>query len=132
MVERKHPTLPGEIQRVEAHEVAFSFGEPQNVEVLAPVAPEPEKKDALIRQPDANAGHPRKIGHRSRAKAARRFAMQIVGSEEYRQMLWTRLREGTLPAAVEVALLQYSFGKPVARQEIDANNRLTITVARPW
>lgn len=138
MAEMKHPTLRGEIVHSDVNMAAFAFNEPQRVEILAPVSPDAEKSDALIGQPRANATvsgtvrQARSIGPKSRSKAARRFALQIVGSEEYRQSIWTRLREGTLSPAVETALLAYAYGKPVARQEIDAQQSLTINVTRPW
>lgn len=61
------------------------------------------------------------------------MALRLVGSNEYQQSLRERLLSGTLSPAVEVALLNYAYGKPLSRHEIDQTTRsLQIIVNRPW
>lgn len=130
---QKHPTLEGEIVRDGVNTASFAFAEPVDAKIFAPVPQPAPEKDALVANPERKDRVSRVIGSKSKpGKAARRFAMQFVGSEEYRQLLWDRLRNGTLSPAVETALLAYAWGKP--RQKIDSqvDTRVSITVQRPW
>lgn len=45
-------------------------------------------------------------------REAREFAKQILESQEYRDSLIKRIREGTLPSNIEMLLYHYRFGKP--------------------
>ena len=65
------------------------------------------------------AGPGRPKGRKSDAVlAAEEFARSIVESDEYRELVWKRLRAGILPPAVEVLLHHYAHGKPTDRVEL--------------
>ena len=64
------------------------------------------------------AGRPK--GALSRVtRLGRAFALQFVESAEYRASIERRIKNDTLPAAVENNLLAYAFGKP--KEVIDIN-----------
>jgi hypothetical protein len=58
-----------------------------------------------------NPGRPRGIQNRITI-VHREFCRGIIESAEYRQSLVERIMEHTLPAAVEVMLHMYAYGKP--------------------
>ena len=67
--------------------------------------------DTLHDMPPSNLG---KISRNTKEalKEAREFARQIVDNPEYRTRLLERALRGTLPAAVELRLLEYRYGRP--------------------
>jgi hypothetical protein len=50
--------------------------------------------------------------------SAKQFAKQVLSSREYRSSLMRRVVTDTLPAAVEIRLYDYAYGKPVERHEV--------------
>jgi hypothetical protein len=56
------------------------------------------------------------------------FARQILTSPEYRASLFRRIILGELPAAVELRLLDYAWGKPTERIEHSGEVKLTKVV----
>jgi hypothetical protein len=66
---------------------------------------------------DPRAGRPK--GRRSDAQlACEQFAREVISSPEYRESVWRRVREDSLPPAVECLLHHYAYGKPVDRIEV--------------
>ena len=53
------------------------------------------------------------------SKEAREAARLILESPEYRHSLQARAANGTLPAAIEVMLWHYRYGKPPDKIEIE-------------
>jgi len=64
----------------------------------------------------------RGTGQRIGSKEARDAARLILDSEEYRATLKSRAAAGTLPAAVEIMLWHYRYGKPPDKIEITSNH----------
>lgn len=54
---------------------------------------------------------------------AQRFARDLVLSDDYQKNLRVRLLAGTLPAAVEVLLLHYAFGKPLEQVQVQVSSQ---------
>ena len=50
--------------------------------------------------------------------SAQDFALAIVDTVEYKKLVWLRLKNGTLPAMVEVELLRQARGKPIDQQVV--------------
>lgn len=62
--------------------------------------------------PPKNSKSGSSVTRRQALKEAKEFAAEIVDNPEYRAALLRRAMAGTLPAAVEIRLLEYKFGKP--------------------
>jgi hypothetical protein len=68
-------------------------------------------------------GRPRGALNRA-TKYHQEFCRAIVESPEYRTWLVTRIMDGTLPAAIEMLLHYYAYGKPRERLEISSGSGL--------
>ncbi len=53
---------------------------------------------------------------------AQAFARKMLGSPSYRTDLEKRLLAGTLPAALEIMLFHYAYGKPVENIALTVND----------
>jgi hypothetical protein len=49
---------------------------------------------------------------------ARMFALELVRDPIYRENLLRAMRDRTVPAAVEIRILEYAYGKPTERVEV--------------
>lgn len=54
---------------------------------------------------------------------ARRRARELLESSDYKDSLTRRIQNDTLPAAVEVALWHYAYGKPTEHVELNVSQR---------
>jgi hypothetical protein len=77
-------------------------------------------EEALEVQP---AAQPSRMGRPKGALSyttleGREFAREFIRSSEYRESIARRIKNDTLPAAVEIRLLEYAYGKPKERIEL--------------
>jgi len=74
----------------------------------------------LIGQPGQSTTPGRKTGsvNIKRSKEAREFAALVLDSREYRESLVLRIKNGTLPTAIEQLLYHYRYGKPAEHVEV--------------
>lgn len=80
-----------------------------------------------IRDVESGQEHPNASEQRPKLRkmTSRHLMREVLTSPEYLESVYRRIRNDTLPAAVEIRMHDYAYGKPVEKTEVkDTTNRL--------